>query len=196
MDAPVYDEDLVACVICSDNLEAGRLCGEDLLKRMKGGKVALIGNFGAKTGIDRMTRFEEIIATNPDFVIAAKKDCKGDKALARVMMRAILNEVPDIDAIMCVSDSVALSAIDVLREDGRLEHVLVYGVNGSPDGKKAIKNGELTGTAAQSPISMGHIAYGTVQRILEGKEVEKHVSVPVLFIDAKNLSQFFLDGWQ
>ena len=196
VDSAVDDEELVACVIASDNLEAGQLCGEDLLRRREGGKVAIIGNFGAETSRDRLARFEEIIGANPNFSIAAKKDCKGDKGLARVMMSAILQETPEIDVVMCVSDSVALAAVTVLREADRLKDILVYGVNGSPDAKRAIKNGEMAGTAAQSPISMGHIACEAANRILNGEKIEKHISVPVLFIDANNLDKFFLDGWQ
>ena len=196
VDAPVYDEDLVACVICSDNLEAGRLCGEDLLKQLWGGKIAILTDPITKTGLDRISKFEEIVTATPGFLVAVKRDCGGREDRAYAVMREIIQKMRDIDAVMCTSDTVATGAIAALREAGKLADILVYGVNGSPEGKKAILAGEMAGTSAQSPIGMGHIACEMAYRVLAGKKVEKHVTVPVLFINKSNLSRFFLDGWQ
>ena len=44
-----------------------------------------------------------------------------------------------------------MGALAALDSKGAREGVLVYGIDGSPEGKKLIKEGMMTGTAAQSP---------------------------------------------
>ena len=59
-----------------------------------------------------------------------------------------------------------------------------------------IKDGMMTGTAAQSPINIGIVATEMAYKILNGEQVEKHVLVPVQLITADNVDEFGLDGWQ
>ena len=196
VDSAVQEEDLVTCIIASDNHAAGQFCGEDLLSRIKGGKIAILENSTAKTGFDRIAAFEEAVKDRPDFTIAIRGDSRGKRDIAESVMKDILQKVPDIAAVMCVSDSVALGAVAALKEAGALGRVLVYGVNGSPEAKKAIRDGIMTGTAGQSARNIGHIAASIAYRALDGKQVEKYISAPVLMINADNLHEFFLDGWQ
>ena len=90
----------------------------------------------------------------------------------------------------------AMNVIEALREVGVKRRLLIYGVNGSPYAKEAIKKGYMAGTAAQSPISMGQIGVETAYQLMDGKKPDKHISVPVIFITAKNVDDFFQDGWQ
>ncbi|MBR1419000.1 MAG: substrate-binding domain-containing protein, partial [Synergistaceae bacterium] len=115
VDAPVYEEDLVACIVASDNLAAGQICGEDMLKRIKGGKVVILGHPTTKTGIDRIAKFKEIIEANPTFSIAADQSSEGQLEIAMPVMENIIQGNPDIAAVMCVNDPTALGAIAALR---------------------------------------------------------------------------------
>ncbi|MBR1419298.1 MAG: substrate-binding domain-containing protein, partial [Synergistaceae bacterium] len=193
---PVYEEDLVACIVASDNLAAGQICGEDMLKRIKGGKVVILGHPTTKTGIDRIAKFKEIIEANPTFSIAADQSSEGQLEIAMPVMENIIQGNPDIAAVMCVNDPTALGAIAALRAANAMEGVLIYGVDGAPDAKKTIKNGEMTGTAAQSPKNIGIIGVDMAYKILNGEKVEKHIPVPVQLITAENVDEFGLDGWQ
>ncbi|MBR1672442.1 MAG: sugar ABC transporter substrate-binding protein [Fretibacterium sp.] len=196
IDAPVYDEELVAGHVASDNLAAGQACAQDLLNRLRGGQIAVLGNSTARTGLERVTTFETAVGANPAFSIVARGDSQGTRGTAKTVMADIIHSYPDIAAVMCISDSVALGAIEALKDAGMAGRVLVYGVNGSPEAKRAISRGEMTGTAGQSARSIGHIAVGMAYRVLDGEKIEKHALAPVLMITAENLNEFFLDGWQ
>ena len=196
VDSAVRNEDLVECIIASDNHAAGQFCGEDLLARLQGGKIAILENSTAKTGHDRIEAFEGVIGKNPALNIAVRGDTRGKRDAARAVMKDIIRDVPDLAAVMCVSDSVALGAVEALEEAGALGRVLVYGVNGSPEAKRAIKDGAMTGTAGQSARNIGHIATSVAYRAVDGKKVDKYISAPVLMITVDNLNTFFLDGWQ
>ena len=110
-------------------------------------------------------------------------------------MENIIQAVPDMAVVMCVNDPTALGTIQALRA-ANMKGVLVYGVDGSPDAKKMIKDGLMTGTAAQSPINIGKIGVEMAYKILAGGTVEKHVPVPVQLITAENVDTFGVDGWQ
>jgi ribose transport system substrate-binding protein len=197
VDAAVYDEELVACIVASDNLSAGLLCAEDMLKRLpNGGKAVILGHPTTKTGIDRIANFKKTIEAHPEFKIAAEDSSEGQLEIAMPKMENIIQAVPDMSVVMCVNDPTALGTIQALRAANALEGVLIYGVDGSPDAKKMIKEGLMTGTAAQSPINIGKIGVEMAYKILAGEKVEKHIPVPVTLITAENVDEFGVDGWQ
>ena len=80
----------------------------------------------------------------------------------------------------------------------KLDEVLIYGVDGSPDIKKELKKPEtqIAGTAAQSPISMGKSAARLVIDILEGNEYEKETYEEVFMINKDNVDMYGTDSWQ
>ena len=196
VDAAVYDEDYVACIVASDNLAAGLVCAEDMLKRLpQGGKAIILGHPTTKTGIDRIANFKKTIEAHPEFTIAQEDSSEGQLEIAMPKMENIIQAVPDMAVVMCVNDPTALGTIQALRA-ANMKGVLIYGVDGSPDAKKMIKEGLMTGTAAQSPINIGKIGVEMAYKVLAGEKVEKHVPVPVQLITAENVDEFGVDGWQ
>ena len=90
----------------------------------------------------------------------------------------------------------ALGCIAAMQMTDKTDQVMVYGVDGSPDGKAMIKAGFLEGTAAQSPIKIGEKAVQTAYSYLAGETVKKHVTIPVELITADNLKFYDMTGWQ
>ena len=196
VDAAVYDEDYVACIVASDNLAAGLVCAEDMLKRLpKGGKAVILGHPTTKTGIDRIANFKATIEKHPEFQIVAEDSSEGQLEIAMPKMENIIQAHPDMNVVMCVNDPTARGVIQALKA-ANMKGVLIYGVDGSPDAKKAIKEGDMTGTAAQSPINIGKIGVEMAYKILAGEKVDKHIPVPVQLITIENVDSFGVDGWQ
>ena len=196
VDAAVYDEDYVACIVASDNLAAGLVCAEDMLKRLpKGGEAIILGHPTTKTGIDRIANFKATIEKHPEFTIGAEDSSEGQLEIAMPKMENIIQAHPDMAVVMCVNDPTARGVIQALKA-ADMKGVLIYGVDGSPDAKKAIKEGDMTGTAAQSPINIGKIGVEMAYKILAGEKVEKHIPVPVQLITIENVDEFGVDGWQ
>lgn len=197
VDAPVYDEDLVATIIASDNYSAGKLVFEDAVKRLpNGGNVVLLEHPTAKSAIDRTQAFKDAIKDKPEWVIVANQTSDGQLEKAMPVMENILQAHKDIDLVYGLNDPTAMGAFAALQAANRDEGVLIYGVDGAPDAKKAIKEGNITATAAQSPKGIGVTAAETAYKILNGEQVEKLILVPVTLIDASNVDEFGLDGWQ
>ncbi len=198
VDAPVFDEELVETVITSDNYSAGILCADDLIKRIPAGNIAVITHPGAKSGVDRIAGFDKkVFSEDTGYIEIGRMDSKGQLEIAMPLLEDLLNERRDIDAVMALNDPSVQGAVAALGACGfEPGEVLIYGIDGSPDVKRLIQDGWVTGTAAQSPVKIGQIAVDAAYQILNGECVLHNISVPVEFISAENVADFGVEGWQ
>jgi len=196
VDAPVFDTDLVACVIASDNYKAGVLVAQDVLKRIKRANVVLLEHPTTKSGIDRTQSFVETTREHPNIRIIARESSNGQLEQAMPVMERIIQANKKIDVVMGLNDPTAMGALAALQAAKRDKGVLIYGVDGAPDAKKLIREGKMTATAAQSPMSIGKTAGETAYHILKGETVQKTILIPVFLIDKGNVDQYGVEGWQ
>lgn len=199
VDTQVKEMDYVDAYIGSDNHEAGYICGKDLIERCpEGGKVAILECPTQNSINDRITGFEEAIASAENgFEVVARADTLGEFEKALDAANAIIAEHPDIVAIMCGNDQIAVGA-KTAGNLAKMDNVLIYGVDGSPDIKKELKKSgnQIAGTAGQSPIKLGKLAARTAIDLIKGKEVEKEIYEEVFMINADNVDMYGTDGWQ
>lgn len=199
VDTQVKEMDYVDAYIGSDNHSAGVICGEDLIRRCpEGGKIAILECPTQNSINERITGFEEALAdAEKGFEVVAREDTGGEFEKALTASKEMLEENPDIVAIMCGNDQLAVGA-KTAANVAQLDKVLIYGVDGSPDIKKELKKHEsqIAGTAAQSPINMGKTAARLTIDILEGNDYEKETYEEVFMIDADNVDMYGTDGWQ
>ncbi len=196
VDAPVFDTDLVATVIASDNYKAGVLVAQDVMKRLKTGNIVLLEHPTAKSAIDRTQSFADTVKNHPAYKVIARQSSNGQLEQAMPVMDKIIRTNRKIDIVMGLNDPTALGALAALESANRDKGVLIYGVDGAPDAKKAIKQGRMTATAAQSPKTIGKTAAESVYKLLAGQKIDKLILVPVFLIDKTNIDKFDLDGWQ
>jgi len=188
IDSPVYDEDLVACTVASENYNAGVLCATDLVTKLKGkGNVVIIEHPTAKSAIQRIQGFEDTIKNYSGITIVERKSSNGQLELAMEIMDEIIRSNGHIDAVMCLNDPTALGVIAAFENTKKNDDVYVYGVDGAADALAMIEKGKLTATAAQSPDMIGRIAAETALKMLTGVKIKKYVNVPVELVNKSNL---------
>ena len=199
VDTQVREMDYVDAYIGSDNYSAGYICGEDLIEKCpEGGKIAILECPTQNSINDRITGFEEAIAkAAKGFEVVARADTTGEFERALEESEKMLKEHPDIVAIMCGNDQIAVGATTSVNV-ARAKEVLIYGVDGSPDIKKKKKkqDTQIAGTAAQSPIHMGKNAAEIADCILTGQKFEKETYEEVFMINKDNVGMYGVDGWQ
>ena len=196
VDAPVFDEDLVTSIVASDNYNAGVLVAQDVMKKLDKANVVLLEHPTAKSAIDRTKSFEDTVKDKPQYKIVAKQSSNGQLEQAMPVMENIIQAQPQIDVVMGLNDPTALGALAALQSAKREQNVLIYGVDGAPEAKKMVKEGKITGTAAQSPKGIGKTAAETAYKVLKGEKVEHLILVPVTLITKENVDDFGTDGWQ
>jgi ribose transport system substrate-binding protein len=196
VDAPVFNVELVDCVVASDNYGAGILVFEDVAGKLKGGNIVLLEDPTAKSSIDRTKAFEDEIKGKPEWTVVSKQASNGQLERAMSVMENILQAQKKIDVVYGLNDPTALGALAAMMAAKREKGVLIYGVDGAPDAKKMVKDGKMTGTAAQTPKGIGKKAAEVAYRILAGEKVERNILVPVTLITKDTIDQFEIDGWQ
>lgn len=195
LDTQVKDTDLIDAYVGSDNKNAGYVCGEDLMsRRPDGGSIVIVECPGVNSVNDRITGFEEAIADG-GFEVLARLD--SNEGSVEAAMKGILEEYPEIDAVMCGNDQMALEVLAAV-EDADRQEIAIYGVDGSPDVKKILAQGEnpMEGTGAQSPIHMGKTAAEIALAILNGEDFEEEVFEDTFLINRENVEMYGTDGWQ
>ncbi len=200
VDTQVKEMDYVDAYVGSDNLEAGRICGQALLESCpEGGKVLILECPTQNSINERITGFEEAISdADPGFEVVARENTDGKFEKSLEVAQAALEENPDVTAIMCGNDQIAVGAQTAVNLLG-LDNVLIYGVDGSPDIKKELlkSDTQIAGTAAQSPINMGKKAVEVALAILNGEDYEKENYVEIIgMITKDNVEMYGADGWQ
>lgn len=197
LDTQVKESELTEAYIGSDNKNAGYVCGEHLQELCPDGGKILIFECPSMNSInDRITGFEEAIA-NAGFEVLDRADVNGEREKAKEKMQEFLSLYPEINAVMCGNDQIALGVLDAVREAGRTE-IYIYGVDGSPEVKKEIADPDspLVGTGAQSPIKIGEKAAKILLACLNGEDYDKTEYEETFLIHKDNVEMYGTDGWQ
>lgn len=200
-DAEVADyEKYVQAYVGSNNYNAGYVCGEDMAKRHPdGGNIVILDYPAAQSVVDRINGFNDAIAkSGVKFNVVVQLDAQGDLQKAMGIMDDILNRQFDggIVAAFGGNDPTALGIWASCQAAGRTE-IEIYGVDGSPDAKKAIaEKGQFIGSGAQSPISIGKLSVEVAYKILNKEAFEFRTPVPTFLINQDNIAEYGVDGWQ
>jgi ribose transport system substrate-binding protein len=191
-DSAVTDQDLVKSFITSDNHMAGKLAGEYILNHIaKTGKVIVFDNPDAESVNGRVRGYEEAIRGSG--INSVYYHYTGD--LQATSEDAITSN-PDAIAVfgtVSILSTVAYASLEARNLVGKIQ---IVSVDGSPEEKPYIKSGGILATAAQSPIGIANKCVEYAFRILRGESVEKMIEIAPFIIDAANLSQYPIDGWQ
>lgn len=194
VDANVTDTNLTESFISSNNVQAGRLCGEAMIKAFpNGGTVALIDNPLAESVVSRMQGLQEALEGSNVKITGLAHYSSMNTVLST--FEDFLQANPDLDAYWGLNDEFGLIAQGVVESAGRSGDIKVFSVDGSPSAKASISEGGLFATAAQSPAGIGKKAVEVAYELLDGKTVEKNYSIETILVDQNNIDQFDTAAW-
>lgn len=196
IDTNVDDESAVMSTVVSDNYLAGVQCARHLLSQATGGQIALLKHDQARSGVDRIKGFRDTLAAYPEFRVVAEAECQGQLELAMPAMTAMLQEHPDINIVMALNDPAAMGALAALQQAGRLDSVLVYGVDGAQETRDMIVQGHMAATAVQAPRRMGQLAVEQAYRILAGEEPEALLQLPTRLFTRESAETEEFAAWE
>lgn len=97
---------------------------------------------------------------------------------------------------MALNDPSALGAMAALEDHGLLSKFSVYGVDGAPEAKGMIHEGNMAATAAQFPSKIGKTAVEQMYCIINGHAHKTNCVIPVQLVTKSNVDNFGLDDWQ
>ena len=195
-DTEVADMSYLVSYAGSDNYNAGYVCGVDLVEKCPdGGDIIVLDSPTMQSVVDRTDGFLQAIEdSGVPFEIVAQIDSMGNQEQGNLNGTDALTANPDAIAIFGGNDPTALGAYAAAEAAG--SDALIYGVDGSPDVKALIAEGGITGTGAQSPITIGKTIAEVYYQWLAGEEVEERYPIETFMINADNVAEYGTDGWQ
>lgn len=196
IDTPVYDTDLVLSIVASDNYEIGKLIALDVMKRLPSAKIAIIDFPESASTTERVRGFMDTISGKPQYEVIAQEPGDTQYLDSKRAMESIIENGMEFNVVMAVNDLSAFGAMDALNEAGINSGILIYGVDGSPEAKRLIAQGKMTGSVAQSPNELGMYSAEMAYIYLEGKPISKRIFVPVYLIDQENVNDYGLISWE
>jgi ribose transport system substrate-binding protein len=133
-----------------DNRKGAKAVGDQLATRLKAGDKVLIveGAPNAFNAIERRLGFEDAMkAAGAKIVSSQSGYWETDKA--NQVVAAVITEHPDLKAVLCANDSMALGAVAALRAAGKLDQVLVVGYDNIAAVQQLLAEGKVLATADQ-----------------------------------------------
>ncbi|MDO5088737.1 MAG: substrate-binding domain-containing protein [Leptotrichiaceae bacterium] len=153
------------------------------------GEVAVvIGMPKAYAARQRTIGFENWIKQNaPDIKIVEKQNADWDRAKAKDMADIWIKKHPNLKAIFCNNDVMALGvqeAVNASKKD-----ILVVGVDGIGEAYESIKKGEMDATIDVFPKIHGQISVEMAIRLLSGQKLPRVIWTPQAVIDQSNVNK-------
>jgi ribose transport system substrate-binding protein len=189
---PVFTADIAAIApgakvishVATDNYGGGRLAAQALIEAIGGkGQVAILDHPEVESVMLRTKGFEDELATQRKekgvaIQVVARLPGGGVKDKSFRAAEDLLQVHPDLAGIFAINDPSALGAVAALEKAGRLAQVKVVGFDGMPEGKQAIKNGQVYADPIQFPDRIGRSTVQSIVKYLAGDDVPAEILIP------------------
>lgn len=199
IDREINSNDVAVAQILSDNYAGCVELGQYFVKKMnqKGKYVELLGILGDNNTWNRSKGFHSVVDNYPELKMVAQQGAEFDRTKAMEVLESILQANPDIDAVFCGNDAMAMGAYQALAAAGKADKVMVFGFDGAKDVVDSIRDGKIVATGMQFPKRMARMAAEQADEYIKGKrDFQQKVPVAVELVTQENIAKYTAYGRQ
>ena len=184
-DAVLADKGVKIPFVGPDNRKGARLVGEYLAKKLStGDPVAIIeGVPTAFNAVQRKLGFEDAMNA-AGMKIAASQSASWEMAKANEVVAAMITEHPELKALLCANDSMALGAVAALKAANMSDAVRVVGFDNISAVQELVKSGKVLATADQHADKLAVFGIEYALEMLRAKGTPADRETPVDLITA------------
>lgn len=189
--AALKEKNIAVPFVGPQDRQGAQRVGEQLGRRLqKGDKVAIIeGLPTAHNARQRTAGFTDAMnAAGMKIVGVQTGEWEIDKA--NKIAAAMLRETPDLKAILCGNDSMALGAVSAIKSAGKTGKVLVVGYDNISAVGPMLKDGRILATADQHAGKLAVFGIETALKMVQSKTSSRNtggvIETPIDVITAKN----------
>jgi ABC-type sugar transport system substrate-binding protein len=197
MDREVNTSDGATSQILSDSYSGSVSIGKYFVQTMhkKGNYVELLGLVADNNTWSRSKGFHSLVDHYPGLKMVAQQSADFDRNKAMEVMESILQAHPDIDAVFCGNDAMAMGAYQALFAAGKAKRIKVFGFDGAEDVVQAIKENKISATGMQFPKVMAQTAANYADAYFKGKrDFPKKIPVAVELVTGYNINDYIAYG--
>ncbi len=150
-----------------------------------------------KNGQDRSNGFRDAMKEagfGDEAALKQMQDYSSDETYRFV--KDILAKQPRLRGLFIETDQPVEGAMRALKEAKKEREVFLVSFDAMPDIAHLLKSGALIAVGMQQPYQMGKLAAESALASIEGKTPTKHILVPILIANSKNIDQLLKEAKQ
>jgi ABC-type sugar transport system substrate-binding protein len=193
IDREINSTNAATAQMLSDNYSGCVALGQYFVKTIgpEGKYAELLGLVGDNNTWNRSKGFHSVVDRYPGLKMVAQQTAEFDRAKALEVMESILQKNPDIQAVFCGNDAMAMGAYQALVSASKADKIKVFGFDGADDVVKLIAEKKIAATGMQFPKVMAKKAAEYADEYLKGKrDFQQKVPVKVDLVTPDNVSKY------
>lgn len=193
MDREINEPGAAVTQILSDNYSGCIALGEYFVETVgrEANYVEILGLVGDNNTWARSRGFHSVVDCFEGLHMLAQQNADFDQNKAMEVMETMMQANPDIQAVFCGNDAMAMGASQAILAAGKSGRIKVFGFDGSDDAVGAVRDGRLAATAMQFPKTMARTAAQFADRYLSGEhDLPRKIPVAVELVNPENVSHF------
>lgn len=172
--------------------EDSRKAGEDAVQLVAeafpdGAKALVIGGPPIPAVLERIGGFIDNAESAGIEILEQADNLQDNVEDARVLAEDLFTKHPDVQVVFGFNDNSAIGA--GLAAEGRGLDLMIFGINGTPEGVQAVADGTITATYDADQWGMGYQAAELGHQLLNGEEVQP------IALDFKRWDESNVDEW-
>lgn len=157
----------------------------------QGEYAELLGIVGDNNTWNRSKGFHSVVDRYRGLKMVAQQSADFDRAKGLEVMESILQAHPNVKAVFCGNDAMAMGAYQALVSAGKEKQVKVFGFDGADDVVKMIAEGKIAATGMQFPKTMARKSAEFADEYIKGKrDFPQKVPVPVELVTPENVGKY------
>jgi len=176
----------------SNDVDAGEMLGNFIMEQMPdGGNILILeGIMGQSSQIFRYEGLENTILADSKYNLLECKTANWQRDEAMAQVEDWLVKYPEIDAIICENDDMAMGALEACEAAGRKEDIIILGVDGNEDNIQAVLDGRLEASILQNGPEQGATAIDICVKLAKGETIDKEYMIPFELITKENAADY------
>jgi len=197
MDREINSNSAATSQILSDSYSGSVAIAKYFTQQLnkKGNYVEILGIVGDNNTWARSKGFHSVVDNYPELKMVAQQSADFDRNKAMEVMESILQANPNIDAVFCGNDGMAMGAYQALVSSGKADKVKVFGFDGAEDVITAINENKVAATGMQFPKVMAETAAQFADEYIKGRrDFPQKIPVAVELVTFKNIQDYIAYG--
>lgn len=193
MDREINSKDAAVTQLLSDNFTGCVELGQYFVKQMnkKGNYVEILGLVGDNNTWNRSSGFHSVVDEFPGLKMVVQQSADFDRNKAMDVMETVMQAHPDIDAVFCGNDAMAMGAYQAVLASGKAEKIKVFGFDGADDALRGIAAGKIAATVMQFPVMMSRTSAELADQYIKGKrDFNSKTPVEVILVTPENVAKY------
>ncbi len=193
MDREINSKDAAVTQLLSDNFTGCVKLGQYFVRQLnqEGNYVEILGLVGDNNTWNRSNGFHSVVDEFPGLKMVAQQSADFDRNKAMDVMETIMQANPDIDAVFCGNDAMAMGAYQAVLAAGKADRIKVFGFDGADDAVRGIADGKIAATVMQFPILESRTSAELADEYIKGKrDFARKTPVEVKLVTPENVDEF------